>query len=48
MLPRPSEEHHPDKCWPPSRNIDPDNCPVVYAVLMQMAYDGLDLEEALW
>ncbi len=41
-----TDEHHPDTCFPPGRCVDPDRCPVVYAAMMQMTYDGLDVEDA--
>ncbi len=31
------EYEHGPQCWPPSMCIDPDNCPFVYAVLMENA-----------
>ncbi len=40
--------HHPDECWPPGRCINPDKCPVVYAVMMQGEEEGLDIAETLW
>ncbi len=40
--------HYPDICWPPGRCINPDECPVVYAAIMQTMYEGLDVSEALW
>ncbi len=28
-------DHNLDDCWPPSRCIDPDNCPAVVAYMME-------------
>lgn len=37
--------HEPDACWPIARCIDPDNCPVVYAVMMQEYMENYDIKE---
>ena len=35
---------HGFDCWPPTRCVDPDNCPMVYALLMQEYHEGFDID----
>lgn len=39
-----TEIEHGINCWPPTKCIDPDNCPVVYAILMQEYWEGFDVD----
>ncbi len=39
------KEPHGIDCWPPSSCIDPDHCPVIYAIFMQVKEENFEVVE---